>query len=193
LVIHAVLTGEVHTGKTTVCRGVVHLARQRGYCVRGILTPPILDAHGQRLGVAVVDLNSGEQRTLARCRSTVSGTAPDANWNGPRVGDYYFDAGALQWGQDVIVQAIATTYDLLVVDEIGRLELEQSTGFHQALDALGARTAQLIAGHSLLVVRKPLLPTFRLRTPNFKFVTFEVTVENRDTVAAEIIECLFPH
>ena len=48
--IHAVLTGEVHVGKTTVCRAVVHLARQRGYCVRGILTTADPRRTGQRLG-----------------------------------------------------------------------------------------------------------------------------------------------
>jgi nucleoside-triphosphatase THEP1 len=190
-VIHAVLTGEVHVGKTTVCRAVVHLARQRGYCVRGILTPTILDDQGQRLGIAAVDLASGEQRPLARSCSAISGMAQDVNCSGPRVGDYCFDVGALQWGQDVIVQAIGASYDLLVVDEIGRLELEQSTGFSQALDLLAGTTAQPIAGHTLLVVRKPLLPAFRLHLPDFKFVTFEVTVDNRDTIAPEIIQRLF--
>jgi nucleoside-triphosphatase THEP1 len=192
-VTYTVLTGEVHVGKTTVCRAVVHLARQRGYCVRGILTPPILDDRGQRLGVAVVDLTSGEQRILARYRSAISGTAPGVKRSGPRVGDYHFDAGALQWGQELIFQAIAANYDLLVVDEIGRLELEQGTGFSQVLDAL-ARTAQSIAtGNHLLVVRKPLLPAFRVRLPDFNFVSFEVTLGNRDTVAPEIVERLFPH
>jgi nucleoside-triphosphatase THEP1 len=190
-VIHAILTGEVHVGKTTVCRAVVHLARQRGHCVRGILTPPIVDDQGRRLGVSVVDLTSGEQRMLARCRSAVPGLAPGVNWSGPRLGDYYFDIGALQWGQEVIVQAIAANCDLLVVDEIGRLELEQSAGFSDALDLLAARTAQPIAGHRLLVVRRPLLPKFRRRLPDFESVMFEVTMNNRNALASEIIERLF--
>jgi nucleoside-triphosphatase THEP1 len=192
-VIHAVLTGEVHIGKTTVCRAVVQLARQRGYCVCGILTPSILDDRGRRLGVAVMDLTSGEQRILARCRLAVAEPVPGLSGSGPRVGDYYFDAGALQWGQEVIVQAIAATCDLLVVDEIGRLELEQGTGFSQALDALAARTAQSIGGHTLLVVRKPLLPAFRVRLHDLNLVSFEVTMGNRDIAASEIVERLFPH
>jgi nucleoside-triphosphatase THEP1 len=179
----AVLTGEVHTGKTTVCRAVVHLARQRGYCVRGILTPP--------------DLDSGEQRTLARCRSAVCGVAASPGWSGPQVGDYDFDGGAVEWGQDVVLRAIGATYNLLVVDEIGRLELEQGIGFHEVLNALTASTVprhvtQRQGGHILLVVRKPLLPTLRQRLPSFKYVTFEVTVGNRDTIAREIIRRLFP-
>jgi nucleoside-triphosphatase THEP1 len=192
-----VLTGEVHTGKTTVCRAVVHLARQRGWCVRGILTPPILGTDGQRLGVAVVDLESGEQRTLAQCRTAVGSEATSATWSGPQVGDYDFDAGAVEWGQDVVLRAIGATYDLLMIDEIGRLELEQGIGFHQVLDALAARSAprnvtQRRAGHILLVVRKPLLATLRQRLPSFRHLTFEVTVDNRDTLAREIIGRLFP-
>jgi nucleoside-triphosphatase THEP1 len=188
----AVLTGEVHAGKTTVCRAVVHLARQRGHCVRGILMPAMFDDQGERLGVAAVDLASGEQRILARCCSAISATAAAVGCNGPEVGDYCFDAGALQWGQEVIVRAIAARYDLLIVDEIGRLELERDTGFKQALDMLAARSHQPPGGHSLLVVRKPLLPMLRLRLPKLDLITFELTMDNRDTVASEIFERLFP-
>ena len=186
--IHVVLTGEVHVGKTTVCRAVVHLAQQRGYCVRGILTTPIFSETGQRLGFTLFNLATAEQRELARV---------DRDYGGPSVGPYHFDLVALQWGQDIIAQAIAAGCDLLVVDEIGRLELEQNTGFRHVLDLLSTSVApqspaQPLAGHRLLVVRKPLLQAFRLRLPDLKSVTFEATMDNRDTIAPEIVERLFP-
>ena len=64
--INAILTGDVRVGKTTVCQAVVDLARERDYCVSGILTPPILDDKGMRLGINVTDLATGEHRVLAR-------------------------------------------------------------------------------------------------------------------------------
>lgn len=175
--IHVVLTGEVHVGKTTICRAVVDLARQRGYCVRGILTPPIFDHEGQRLGVAIVDLASGEQRTLARV---------DRDFGGPPVGPYHFDPAVLHWGQDSIARAIAVGCDLLVVDEIGRLELEQNTGFDQVLDLW----ATSVVPRSLLVVRTVLLDAFRRRVLELDYIAFEITVDNRDAAPAEIAQRL---
>lgn len=180
--IHAVLTGEVHVGKTTVCGAVAQLARQRGYSVRGILTTPSFDEAGQRLGFTLLNLATAEQRELARV---------DRDYGGPSVGPYHFDPAVLQWGYDIITQATAAGCDLLVADEIGRLELEQNTGFNGVLDVLAARATQPMARYGLLVVRKPLLEAFHLRLPELESITFEVTKDNRDTIAGEIVEWLF--
>ena len=231
--IHVVLTGEVHVGKTTVCRAVVHLAQQRGYCVRGILTTPIFSPvgrlapagrysrpergssplgtpplglrppgrtasrvsgtppcvldrvggtrangeTGQRLGFTLFNLATAEQRELARV---------DRDYGGPTVGPYHFDPAALQWGQDTIARAIAADCDLLVVDEIGRLELEQDTGFSQVLGLL----ATSVVPRSLLVVRTALLDAFRRRSPELEYITFQLTTANRDAAPAAIAQRL---
>lgn len=185
--IYAVLTGELHIGKTTVCRAVAHLARQRGYSVRGILTTPLVDQAGQRLGFTLLNLATAEQCELARV---------DRDYGGPSVGPFHFDPVVLQWGYDIVTRAVADGCDLLIVDEIGRLELEQSTGFSGLLDVLAASAgsrsaAQPITGHGLLVMRKALLEAFRLRLPELEFVTFEVTVDNRDTIPTQIAKWLF--
>lgn len=189
----AVLTGPVHVGKTTVCRAVADLAKQRGYCVRGILTPPILDKSGIRLGIEALDLATGERRVLARvwypddrARGSVE-HARSGEHAGPHVGPYYFDPEALQWGQDVVARAIGMGCDLLIIDEIGRLELEQDTGFHQVLDLL--RTS--VIPRCLLVVRATLLDAFRRRIPELEFLIFEVTVDNRYKLPGEITQRLF--
>lgn len=175
---NAVLTGRVHLGKTTACRAVVELARQNGRCVRGILTPPILDEDGTRLGVEVLDLDSGCRRQLARV---------DRDLGGPRVGPYSFDVSALQWGHDVIARGIAAGCDLLIVDEIGRLELEQSKGFHKVLDLL----ASSILPRTLTIVRDSLLERFLARLPEIRFTIFDLTRENRDDLPLEIAQRLY--
>jgi len=186
-VTNAVLTGKVHIGKTTVCRAVADLARQRGYCVHGILTPPILDKNGVRLGIEVVDIASGERRELARLRPASREAELDWDRVGPRVGPYHFDPVALQWGQDVVARAIAVGCDLLIVDEIGRLELEQNQGFNHVLHLLETS----IVLRSLLVVRASLLDAFRRRLPELEFITFEVTEDNRHTLPFEITQRFF--
>jgi len=182
-----VLTGEIHIGKTTVSRTIAELAQERGYCVHGILTPPILDSDGTRLGIEAVNLASGERRELARVWRGHRKQEEDWNWDGPQIGPYYFDPAVLVWAHDAIARGIALDCDLLIIDEIGRLELEQGLGFSQVLDLLGTS----IVVRSLVVVRASLLEAFRRRLPKLEFVTFTVTSENRDDLATEIAERLF--
>lgn len=184
----AVLSGDVHIGKTTVCRAVAELVRERGYSVHGILTPPILDSHGTRLGIEAVDLASGTRRELARVWQGQPEQQGDWNWEGPQIGPYCFDPAILEWAHGAIARGIAHGCDLLIIDEIGRLELEQGLGFSQALDLLGTS----VAVRSLLVVRASLLEAFRRRLPRLDFATFTVTVDNRADLAVEIAEHLFP-
>jgi len=202
---NAILTGPVHIGKSTVCRAVADLALGRGYCVRGILTPPILKRDGQRLGIEGVDLATGERRVLAkRCPpSDPQGTGPAerqaacdthaaqetlvGDFSGPRVGVYHFDPEALQWGQETVARAVAVGCDLLIVDEIGRLELEQNRGFSHVLRLLETS----IVLRSLLVVRLELLPKFHLRLPDLAFITFSVSGDNRSTLPLKIANRLF--
>ena len=174
---HLVLIGDLHVGKTSVCRAVVNLARQRGYSVGGILTTTDLDAAGQRLGFTLLNLATAEERTLARV---------DRDYGGPSVGPFHFDPVVLQWGYDIVAGAIATGCDLLVVDEIGRLELEQNTGFGRLLDLLTASTVP----RSLLVVRSALLIAFRRRVPGLGHATFEVTLGNRDAAPTQVAQRL---
>jgi nucleoside-triphosphatase THEP1 len=186
-VVSVVLTGKVHIGKTTVCRAVVELVRERGYCVHGILTPPILDARGTRLGIEAVDLASELRRELARVWRGQRRQEEDWDWSGPQIGPYFFDAAVLEWAQDTISRGIALGCDLLVIDEIGRLELEQGVGFSQVLDLLGTG----VVVRSLLVVRASLLQAFRQRLPGLEFLTLTVTPDNLADLSTEIAARLF--
>jgi nucleoside-triphosphatase THEP1 len=194
--INAVLTGAVHIGKTTVCQAIADLLQERGYCVRGILTPPILDEKGKRLGINVLDLASGEYRVLARVWREAEHAVPASqdweaavggDFSGPQVGIYQFDPAALQWGQEAVARAIAVGCDLLIVDEIGRLELVRNEGFYPVLRLL--QTSVVL--RSLLVVRSELLDRFRAHMPDLEFITFEITAANRPVLPFEITERLF--
>lgn len=174
---YVVLTGEVHVGKTTICRAVVDLARQRGYRVRGFLTLPIFDRAGQRLGFTLLNLANAEQRELARVERC---------YGGPTVGPFHFDPAVLQWGYDIVAEAVAEGCDLLVMDEVGRLELEQDTGFAPALDLLVGD----VVPRGLLVVRSALLDAFRRRVLHLEYVTFEVTIHNREAAPVQVAQWL---
>ena len=153
----ALLSGEIGAGKTTVCQRVVNLARSRGYACGGLLTPALIE-DGRKVGIVGVDLGSGGRRVMART---------DRDLGGPCVGCYHFTADAFAWANAVIASAVEAGCDLLVVDEIGPLELVQGGGLAPALDVLGA------APRALIVVRISLVDALRGRLEMGRRASFD--------------------
>jgi nucleoside-triphosphatase THEP1 len=164
-----VLTGERGIGKTTICRDTVALARARGYECAGILT---LARDGVR---DVYDVRSGEAHRLTRGADGESIVVQ---------GRFGFSAKTLSWGRDVLVRSVPC--DLLVVDEIGPLEIERDEGWVVAFDVLQGGSFTL----AIAVVRPELVARARgrLSGPDTAIVT--ATRENRDRLPAVLMEML---
>ena len=122
------LTGSVGVGKTTVAERVAGLARRQGIHCGGLLAPAMVNSCGQKVGIWGVDISTGERCVLART---------DRDLGGPAIGFYSFDASALDWAVGVLDSAIGAC-DLLIVDEIGKLELWRGIGLAPVLPRLSA-------------------------------------------------------
>lgn len=140
------VTGAIGSGKTTYCRAQIDAARRAGLDVAGVLSPARF-AQGVKVGIDVLDLRSGELRELAHLRmmETASGVT------GVVTQRWRFDAAALAWANQAL--ATATPCDLLVVDELGPLELEQERGWTAALATIDTHAFDM----ALVVVRNNLL------------------------------------
>lgn len=169
-----ILSGESGSGKTTICIRVVTLARARGLRVAGILTPPRL-AGGCKVGLDVEDIRAGQRRPLAE---RVGGTS------GPATESWHFHAEGLAWG--TMILRCATPCDLLVIDELGPLELAGGQGWTVGLDLLRASRYCL----ALVVVRPALLPRFREQLGGVEPLILTVTRANRDALPGEITALL---
>jgi nucleoside-triphosphatase THEP1 len=199
------LTGRRGVGKTTVCQAVADLARRRGYRPDGVITPALYacpepfdftqDRRSRRacpadwelgignweltkVGFEALDVGSGQRWPLAHT---------DRDLGGSRVGPYSFDPTALARALKVLERAISAVCDLLMVDEIGPLELEQGEGFAPILDLLPFEGPT----HTLIVVRPALLGPLRLRLRDTESAVFSVTEENRDELPLRIVEKLW--
>ena len=175
---NVLLTGKRQVGKTTVCKRVAELARGLGYGPAGVLTPVLLDKDGFPVVRHALMVADGEQRLLARA---------DGDLGGPRTSRYSFDADVFSWVIGRLRAAISQGCDLLIVDEIGPLELERGRGLAPLLSDLSARRLPPL----LLVVRPELAGRLQERLPIIPFRTFTVTQENRQALADAIIKELF--
>ncbi|MCS7136448.1 MAG: NTPase [Nitrososphaerota archaeon] len=121
-----VLTGAPGSGKTTVVLRLVEILKNMGLSVGGMYTREVRSS-GVRVGFEIVDVATGKVGTLAW-----TGCGP-----GPRVGKYVVNLRDLE---EVGVKAIelASQFDVVVVDEVGPMELK-SRKFKEAVRKLLAK------------------------------------------------------
>ena len=169
-----VLSGGSGCGKTTLCTRVIALARAQGFELGGILTPPRLD-QGLKVGLDVEDVRTGQRRPLAELIGIT---------DGPATGRWRFHAGALAWGTSVLRSA--TPCDLLIIDELGPLELIRGQGWTIALDVLKTGAYRL----ALVNVRPALLSRFQEQLEEVESLTMAVTRANRDALPGQILDLL---
>jgi len=181
-----ILTGERGVGKTTVCQRVVALARAEQGCThRDVLIPDVLIPYtcGGLLTLAhpdgsrdVLDVGSGDVRRL---------TLPPASDQGVVQGCFCFDPETLAWGNDVLSRILAC--HLLVVDELGPLEIERGGGWVRAFDVLRDASFRL----AIVVVRPELVVQAQLRLPTSATTVFTVTLDNRDSLPEGLVQILY--
>ena len=150
-----ILTGDVRTGKTTWLEARVRELEAAGVPVRGVLAPGVW-RDGEKVGIENVLLPSRERVLLATPvnwgQSPIYRCAEGLGWD--------FDAEALARVNAHLAGLAADTADdgrpgLLVIDEVGPLELRRGGGLTAALELLSAGPA-LAWPHALVVVRATL-------------------------------------
>jgi len=169
------LTGQRGSGKTTACWKALSELRGSGLKLAGFISPPLLDANGKKTGIEMLDLTTGEHQTFARI------VGPD---EGPDVGIYRLEPGAIDWAQRVLSAAIVSDMDWLVLDEIGPLELHQGGGFAFALPPLADAVR---IPNAIVIVRPELVDELSDRLGRTDIVRFEVTRDGRATAPGRLV------
>ncbi len=164
------ITGDPGTGKTTVCLKVVNILR-RDYPdlkICGFITREIRES-GRRTGFEMIDLLDDERDILAHVhyRSPV------------KVGKYSVNVHGVDRMSE-LVEAHLESSDVVVVDEIGPMEL-MSKKFRKLIVKVMKLDSALISVHKRS--RDPLLLEIRKKIP-----PIEITADNRDAIPVKIAD-----
>jgi nucleoside-triphosphatase len=160
------LTGIPSVGKSTVVRKVVERIQRDGVKVGG-MTSADLRSGSVRVGFEIRNLMTGEAGVLASISQAT----------GPRIGKYHVKTDDLdRIGTEAIISAIRHA-DLVVIDEVGPMELT-SRRFKDAVQAALACGKPLL-GTIHRSTQDPLVNSIRR---DREVEVIEVTNENRNSL-----------
>ncbi len=158
------ITGAPGSGKTTVISKTIDTLKGKGLSVGGMISREARTGCA-RMGFEVIDLNSGKHGWLAHVDQKT----------GPQIGKYRVNLSDLE---SIGVKAIAEAtqkFDIIVIDEIGPMELFSAKFKHSVHKALQSNKVVLAVVHAK--AKDPLITeTKRIETAEL----FTVTVANRE-------------
>jgi len=161
------LTGPPGIGKTTIIRKVVQILGPRA---GGFFTEEVRQK-GKRIGFRLVTLD-GNVAWLAR-----------ANWPSHyRVGRYGVDVEALEQVGVQAIWKVLVHNDVIIVDEIGRMELA-SAAFVRAVDAAMYSSKPLVA--TIMSKSHPTATLFKSRSD---VELWTVTMDTRDRLPSRVLD-----
>ncbi len=168
----SLLIGDRQSGKTSTCRRLAEAVRSRGSSVGGIIAPAVYE---QRtcVGYDIVDLATDRSTRLARI--DVTGVQ--------QVGCFHFLEEGLALGRAALESAAELPHKLVIVDEVGPLELSGG-GWCEQLDPLARRD-----GLTLFAVR-PRLVTEVARRWNVSSAECHNLTDGADAITERIIRSL---
>jgi nucleoside-triphosphatase THEP1 len=139
-----IISGDIDSGKTSLCGLLASEFKQHGWDVAGIITFGIFKAQ-EKVAFQATDLRSGESRRLAELKN------PLPTNKGPLTKRWAFNARSLDWANSILEQS--TPCQVLFVDELGPLEFDMGQGLLAGVEAINGGNYC----YALIVVRQPLL------------------------------------
>jgi nucleoside-triphosphatase THEP1 len=119
------ISGLKGSGKTSFLFTLVDALNDEGLSVSGVLCPATFDGN-KKVAIEMVNIATGERRILARLAVE---EPTDLQF-----GDWAFLQETIDWGNTCLSEIEST--DVLILDEVGPLELEQGQGVQAGMDMM---------------------------------------------------------
>jgi len=168
---HVLLTGRPGIGKTSVLLRATDILKSKGYDIGGMISREARSC-GARVGFEIVDFRTERRGWLAHTNQPT----------GPGIGRYRVNLSDLNTiGVSSILEA-AKNADIVVVDEIGPMELLSSDFKEAVSNALNS--SKMLIGTIHYAARDPLISTIKARED---VQILEVTRENRTSLHTVLV------
>ena len=173
-----IISGEIGSGKTILCSSLVCSFKGLGWKITGLRSPAIMHA-GMKVGISVENLANHEIHQLA-----IHDFKPEGEEDEPF--HWTFDPEVLELGNKMFLDATPT--DLLVVDELGPLEMKKGLGWQNAIKALDSRLYR----QAILVMRPKFLELAHARWAWGKTVVVEYIDQVEEITKRLMLEWINP-
>ena len=147
------------------------MARLNGFRVAGLLSLPVYDDTA-RVAILLHEVATGQERILARA---------NGSGEGQHVGIWTFEPDVLGWGRNIL--ASLPDYDLLIIDEIGPLEIEMGQGLTNTMEVL----KEVGHGVAVVTIRPSLVQALKSCLGRQEISIISLTRENRDDIPSTIL------
>ncbi|MBI5000226.1 MAG: NTPase [Euryarchaeota archaeon] len=168
------LTGLPSAGKTQTLIRIIEMLEAEGKTVGGLITEPIVQK-SHRMGFFVVDWATKKKKRFAHVsiKSQIM------------VGKYGVDINSLDTVGVAAIRNACQNNDVVVIDEVGKMEVESEKFIAAVKDALDADKTCILTLHKKS--RNPLLQDIRRRDD---IRILEVTPVNRNLLPYKVIKLL---
>ena len=164
-----IITGPVHSGKTTLARETVEALKKEGVGVSGVISEAVT-AGDRYLGYDGVDIKSGSRFPLLR-KPRADGSL--------KTGGFYFVPEGLTSARGIIDSS--SPGEVVIIDELGPSEVIEGRGLWQSARRVFTGDWEVLA-----VVRDRLLDKFRTLIGKQEVRVHNAGIERTGGIALEI-------
>lgn len=154
-----IVTGTVGQGKTTCIEKIARAMREKDISCSGIYTPRVMDDE-TIISYDIVDITSNTRECFLRQTGKV---------NQAKIGRYYISEQGLQHGINSLKTSLKSNSSLIIIDEVGKLELDGGGWSDCISDILNVGNSYL-----LLAVRDKFVESI-VQKWNLNYLTFDLS------------------
>ncbi|XP_074629699.1 cancer-related nucleoside-triphosphatase homolog [Acropora palmata] len=182
---HVLLTGSPGVGKTTLCRKLFEVLKEKGIQIQGFYTEEVRTCpKGSRVGFDVVTLN-GQRGVLARIKGD---SRTPRGRTSPSVGNYMVDVKSFEQLALPTIKISSVSNTVVVVDEIGKMELFSQSFINLVRELFASPQATILATVPITKQRPiPFVDELKCRED---VTLIEVTRTTRDDLVSEVLRML---
>ena len=174
------ITGPPKSGKTTLLMEIIKELKKRNYTIAGITCPEVIK-NNRRWGFKIIDLKTNKEGILASIEVP----------NGPVVSKYRVNMEDLeQIGVIALRNALYDESDIVIIDEIGKMELFSKNFANAVRDLLNSKKP--VIGIVPIRSNHPLVLEIKKKRRDTKtyLITRQTSRNQREQIKTEIINSI---